>query len=223
MKSAYSTTTRFGKLLAAGLLLIVLAGCYCAEPAWAGGGGHGGQSAGTEGPEALNPLSPQKIKGDLALWTAVVFLLLLAILWKFAWGPLMQALERREKAIAEQIAQAEQANAQAKQLLAQYQEKLQQSQEEARQIIQQARRDAEELTRDLLQKAKAEAEAEHQRALRQIDAAAAAAIKELADHATALAVELAGKIVQEKLSAEKHAALIQQTVARFAARHTNTN
>ncbi len=212
MNSAFSTK----QPLAVWLLLAVLAGCWLADTAWAAGGGHGGHSASAEGPDGLNPLSPQKIKGDLALWTAVVFLLLLAILWRFAWGPLMQALERREKAIAEQIAQAEQANNQAKQLLEQYQQKLQQSQEEARQIIQQARRDAEELTRDLLQRAKAEAEAEHQRALRQIDAAAAAAIKELADHATALAVELAGRIVQEKLSAEKHAALIQQTVARFA-------
>jgi F-type H+-transporting ATPase subunit b len=208
--------------LAVWLLIGVLAGCCLPGPGWAAGG-HAGQSAAAEGADGLNPLSPQKIKGDLALWTAVVFLLLLAILWKFAWGPLMQALDRREKAIAEQIAQAEQANAQARQLLAQYQEKLQNSQEEARQIIQQARRDAEELTRDLLSRAKAEAEAEHQRALRQIDAAVGVAIKELADHAAALAVELAGKIVEEKLSPEKHSKLIQQTVARFAARQTEIN
>lgn len=205
------------------LLLGVLVGCCLAEQAWAAGSGHGGQSAAAEGPDGLNPLSPQKIKGDLALWTVVVFLLLLAILWKFAWGPLMQALERREKAMADQIAQAEQANAQAQQLLAQYQQQLHNSQAEARQIIQQARRDAEELTRDLLARAKSEAEAEHQRALRQIDAAAAAAVKHLADHAAALAVELAGKIVQEQLTAEKHSTLIQQTVARFTAGHPTNN
>jgi len=208
--------------LAVWLLIGVLVGGCLPEAAWAAGG-HGGHSAASEGADGLNPLSPQKIKADLALWTAVVFLLLLAILWKFAWGPLMQALDRREKAIAEQIAQAEQANAQARQLLAQYQQKLQSAQEEARQIIQQARRDAEELTRDLLARAKAEAEAEHRRALRQIDAAVGVAIKELADHAAALAVELAGKIVQEKLSPEKHSKLIEQTVARFAARHPEIN
>ena len=46
-------------------------------------------------------------KSDLAIWTAVVFLVLLAILWKFAWGPIAEGLDKREQEIADQIAEAE--------------------------------------------------------------------------------------------------------------------
>ena len=54
---------------------------------------------------------PLEWKSDLALWTAVVFLCLLAILWKFAWKPIAEGLDKRERNVADQIAQAEAANA----------------------------------------------------------------------------------------------------------------
>ena len=59
-------------------------------------GGEGG-----EGAAEINPLAFQQ---DLALWTAVVFLVLLAILWRFAWGPVAGGLDKRERQIADQIA-----------------------------------------------------------------------------------------------------------------------
>ena len=68
--------------------------------------------------------NPLDLKSDLALWTAVVFLVLLAVLWKFAWKPLAKGLDNREKLIADQISEAEQTNQQARQLLADYQQKL---------------------------------------------------------------------------------------------------
>ena len=95
---------------------------------------------------------------DLALWTAVVFLCLLAILWKFAWGPLAAALDRRERGIADQIAEAEAANQKAKDVLADYQQKLADAKDEVRGILDQGRRDAEKLGRELLDKAKEEAD-----------------------------------------------------------------
>jgi len=163
----------------------------------------------------INPLSLQEIKGDLAIWTATVFLVLLLILWKFAWKPLAQGLDKRERGIADQITQAEQANQQAKDLLAQYEQKLAGSREQVRAILEQARRDAEQVGRDMLEKAKGEARAEHQRALRQIETATAVALQELADLSATLAVELAGKIVHAKLNPNDHAQLIEQAVANF--------
>jgi len=163
----------------------------------------------------INPLSLQEIKGDLAIWTAAVFLVLLLILWKFAWKPLAQGLDKRERGINEQIAQAEQANQQARDLLAHYEQKLAGSQEQVRAILEQARRDAEQVGRDMLEKAKGEARAEHQRALRQIETATAVALKELAELSATLAVELAGKIVHAQLNPQDHAQLIEQAVADF--------
>ena len=74
---------------------------------------------------AANPLD---LKSDLALWTAVVFVVLLAVLWKFAWKPIAEGLDKREQHIADQIAEAERNNQDARQLLADYQQKLAASQ-----------------------------------------------------------------------------------------------
>jgi len=164
------------------------------------------------GSAAVNPLG---IKTDLAIWTFVVFLLLLGVLWKFAWGPLAEALDRREQGIHHQLAQAEQANQQAKDLLAQYEQKLSAAQDEVRAIIDQGRRDAEQIGRQMVEKARQEAAAEQQRALRQIDSATTAALKELAERGATLAVELAGRIVHRSLRPEDHAELIDRTVDDF--------
>jgi len=186
-------------------------------------GGHGEGAAAERGERGLNPLAWKELKADLAVWTAVVFLVLLAVLWKFAWGPLAQGLDRREQAVAGQIAQAEQANQQAKDLLARYQQQLADAKEEVRGILEQSRRDAEHLGREMLDKAKQEARTEHQRALREIDNATAGALKELAERSAALAVELAGKILGARLEAKDHSRLIEQAVTDFAQQEPSKN
>lgn len=179
-----------------------------AAPVWASGSGPGGEGD-------INPLAPSAWKMDLALWTAVVFLLLLAILWRLAWTPIAEGLDKREQSVADQIAQTNAAYEKAKAILADYERQLATAQEQVRGLLDQGRRDAEQLGREMLEKAKAEAKAEYQRAVHQIDAAAAAAIKELAAQSATLAVELAGKIVRAKLNPADHTRLIDQAVAGF--------
>jgi len=172
-----------------------------------GGSGHGGAS-GSE----INPLD---FKTDLALYTLVVFLVLMGLLWRYAWGPIAQGLDNREKRIAGQISSAEQANAEARRLLQEYQAKLAGSETEVRAIIERGRREAEDLGRELLDKTRQEARREKERALREIDDATAGALKELAERSADLAVELAGKIVQAKVDRAEHARLVEQAVAGF--------
>ena len=167
--------------------------------------------------------SPLEWKSDLALWTAVVFLCLLAILWKFAWKPIAEGLDKRERGIADQIAAAEAANQKAQEILADYERKLAAAQDQVRAILDQGRHNAEKAGRSLIDKAKEEAQAEYQRAVKQIDAATAAAIKELAAQSATLAVDLAGKIVQAKLNARDHAKLIDQAVTGFVERKTDVS
>ncbi len=174
------------------------------------------------GPGEVNT-DPLEFQTDLALWTLVVFLVLLAVLWKFAWGPIAEGLNRREQGIADQITQAEQANRQAKELLGQYDQKLVGAKQEVRQILDKAQHDAEQVGRGMIEKAQQEAEAEQQRALQQIDAATAGALKELADRGATLAVELAGKIVRAELKPDDHARLIRQTMADFTQRPPSQN
>lgn len=190
-------------------LLTGLAATLSAASVLASGHESGGEEL------SLNPISWQWIQGDLAIWTAVVFVVLAFVLGKFAWKPLIQGLDQRERNMADQIAQAEAANQKARDILADYERKLAAAQEQVRGILDQGRRDAEQVGRELIGKAKDEAKAEYERGVKQIDAATNAAIKELAEQSATLAVDLAGRIVQAKLNVADHARLIDQAVAGF--------
>lgn len=185
--------------------------------------GHAASAESSSGGHAKAEANPLAWQSDLALWTAVVFLLLLAVLWKLAWGPILQGLEKRENRVAEEISSAEKANQEARGLLEQYQQKLDASKDEVRQILDAARRDAEAVGRQIVDKARGEAQAEHQRALREIENATAGALKELADRSATLAVELAGKIVKAKIDPQEHRRLIEQAVAGFSSQTPSSN
>lgn len=195
-----------------------------AQAAEAHGDAHGGEhghdhiGAGNPGP---NLGKPEEIKSDLAFFTFVVFLVLLAILWKFAWGPIIEALERREKMVADHIAQAELNHAEAKRLLVEYEHKLDAAAGEVRELMEEARRDAEKTKQSILAEAKAGAEAERVRALRDIDSATDAALESLSKRSADLAVDLAGKILQAQLSPADHAKLISEAMAKFPAHSAN--
>jgi len=195
-----------------------------AQAADAHGDAHGGEhahdhiGAGNPGPGLSKP---EEIKSDLAFFTFVVFLVLLAILWKFAWGPIIEALERREKMVADHIAQAELNHAEAKRLLVAYEHKLDAAAGEVRELMEEARRDAEKTKQSILAEAKAGAEAERLRALRDIDSATDAALESLSKRSADLAVDLAGKILQAQLSPADHAKLISEAMAKFPVHSAN--
>ncbi|MCH8924470.1 MAG: F0F1 ATP synthase subunit B, partial [Planctomycetes bacterium] len=171
-----------------GLWACALLFCATAGPAWAVEAETGADHA-TEDTAAWksNPLS---VDPDLAIFTVVVFVLLLAILWKFAWGPICVALDAREKRIADNIAAAENAGDDARKLIAQYDAKLASAADEIRELLEEARRDAEHTKRQIVAEAKQNADQEWQRVQRQIDTATAQALKELAEASADMAIDL---------------------------------
>jgi F-type H+-transporting ATPase subunit b len=166
---------------------------------------------------------PLSIDPDLAIWTLVVFVVLLAVLKKFAWGPILHALEAREHGIADHIAEAQRNHEEAKALLAQYEQRLAGATNEVRELMEKARRDAEHAKQDILTEAKAGAEAERVRALRDIEAATDQAMESLAERSAQLAVDLAGKILGSKLSAADHSRIIQEAMAKFPSSSSDVN
>ncbi len=162
-----------------------------------------------------NASDPLSADPDLALFTLLVFVILLVVLGKFAWKPIIEALERREQGIANHISEAERNHNEAKDLLAQYEQKLALAANEVRELLDEARRDAEHTKQSILAEAKAGAEAERARALHDIESATDAALKTLAERSAELAIDLAGKILQTKLSPEDHQRLIQEAMAKF--------
>jgi F-type H+-transporting ATPase subunit b len=156
------------------------------------------------------PFSP-----DLAVWTLLVFVLLLAVLWKFAWGPILAGLEKREHAIAHEIADTKHQHEEADALVAKYEARLAAAGEEVRALLDEGRRDAEHARQTILAEAKTAAEAERLRALREIESATDGALRSLAERSAQLAVELAGKIVRRSLTSADHARLVDEAVEKF--------
>jgi len=173
---------------------------------------------GAEGGGAPDPLV---VDVDLAVATLVIFLVTLAILWKFAWGPIAAGLDRREKAIADNIAAAEEAAEEARRLTSQYEAKLAAAADEVRGLLDEARRDAEHTKQSILEEARDAAGKERDRTLREIEAAKQGALKELADQSADLAIQLAGKIVKSKLSSEEHSQLVRDAVTQLAGTPSN--
>ena len=163
----------------------------------------------------LDPLAWQT---DLAIWTAIVFILLVAVLWKFAFGPILQALDKREKDELDKRASIEKASDEAQKTLEAYRQKLAESGEEARRMREEAKADAEKQANALVAEARKAIAEERERASKEIRAAEDLALNELATRGAELATNLAGKIIQEKLNPAEHAKLVERVVSDLAAK-----
>ena len=162
--------------------------------------------------------SPAWFQTDLAVWSFAVFLVLLALLTKFAWKPIMQGLEKREEGIARQIAETRAANDEAKRMLASYERRLTEASEEVRGMLEEARRDAEQTRQSIVADARKAAEEERTRAKHEIQLAKDDALSQIAEKAGHLAVEVAGKFLRDKLGNDDQARLVRDSVASLSSR-----
>lgn len=154
-------------------------------------------------------------KTDLAIWSLVVFGLLSAILFKFAWGPISAALDEREQLVQANIDGAREQNEKAAALLADHEEKLAGTAEEIRQLLANAQKEAEAQKAGILAEAEASAEATKQRSIQEIEAAKNGALRELAEQSVDTAVGMAGSIVKRELKPDDHSSLISEAMKHF--------
>ncbi len=167
--------------------------------------------------------SPLTTDPDLAIWTAVVFLVLLAVLYAFAWGPITEALEAREKTITDAIKDAAAMRDEAKEILAQHEAKLAMAKDEVREMLDEARRDAEVTKGTIVAEASAAAAEHHARAVRDIRQARDAAVRQMAEQSANLAVDLAGKVVATAMTAERQSELVSDAMNRLASSSPSSN
>ena len=153
---------------------------------------------------------------DLAIYTFIMFLLLVAILWKFAWGPIAAALDKREANIRKDIDDAEAARVKAEQMLAAHAEKLDLVQDEVRDIIAEARRDADHTKQEIISTAQTEAEATKNRAISEIDRAKDAALKELFDTMAARVTDATEHVLGRSLNSQDQQRFIQEALSQFS-------
>lgn len=144
------------------------------------------------------------IHPGLMIWTIISFVVLLVVLKKFAWTPILAALDEREKGIKDNIEAARKAREEADQSLAVYKQKLAEAQAEAQAMVSKARTDAERVRDELIEKSKADAQAQIERARKQIELESDAAIKAIRNEISELAVIAAEKIITRSLTPEDH-------------------
>ncbi len=142
------------------------------------------------------------------IWTLLIFLTVVVVLGKFAWGPLLGALQKREAFIRDSLATARKEREEAEKLLAKYVEQINKAREEASAICDEGRRDAEEVRRRIESEARAEADAIVKRAKREIEIAHQDAVKEIYNATAELASRIAGQILTREVSADDHRELV---------------
>jgi F-type H+-transporting ATPase subunit b len=187
-------------------------GAHPAEAHAAGEAGHAG-GHGHIGAEGVSE-DPAEFRSDLAIFTFLVFGLLLALLYKYAWGPITEGLHKREAGILQNIADAESARVQAEKMLAAHTEKLEKVQEEIRELLAEARRDAEHTKSDIIATAQKEAEASRQRAVQEIERARDQALDELFAHMGRCVSRATEEVIGRSLSGTDHERLIQEALTK---------
>jgi F-type H+-transporting ATPase subunit b len=179
--------------------LIALAGLALAVPALAAEAEH----------EA-----PSLFAGDLgnSVWTALIFFLVLVVLGKFAWGPILNTLQTRENFIREALEKAKRDREEAEARLREYEERLAAARGEASAIVDEGRRDAEVVKRRIEEEAKRQADLTIERAKREIQIATDTATKELYQLSAKLATQMAARVIGRELSAQDHERLIAEGI-----------
>ena len=165
--------------------------------------------------------APNVFAGDVgnAIWTLVIFLLVLVVLGKFAWSPLLQGLQARETFIRDSLETARRDRAEAESRLREYQEKLASARAEASAIVEEGRRAAEAVKQRIEQQSKEESDRMIERAKSEIHVATAEATRQLYALSGSLATELAGRIIGRELQPQDHERLIAESIAEISARH----
>ena len=150
------------------------------------------------------------LRPGLSIWTALTFLLLLVLLSKFAWGPIVKMLDERERTIRDAIDQAKKERAEAEKLLAQQKDSLAQARREAADLAKKGQQEVEALRAELTARARKEADDLVATARRTIEEEKGKAAAELKAQVADLAVAAATRIVKSSLDDKAQRALVEE-------------
>jgi F-type H+-transporting ATPase subunit b len=154
----------------------------------------------------------------LFIWTILTFLVLLALLAKFAWTPLLQALETRQNAIRKSLDDAQQARQELERLNAESTQIINRGRVEADAIIMQSRADGDRLREEIRARARTEADNIVKNAERQIQLETSRALEQIRREAVDLSVMIASKIIQRNLTKEDNERLIDEALKQVESR-----
>lgn len=175
---------------------------------------------------AGEPTQPQETQGShelmqldyaSAIWTLIIFLILLLILYKGAWKHVLAGLKGREERIRNDLSQAEAARLKAEAALSDYNARLADAQGRAGEILAKATADAQNLAERIRADADKAAQERASRAAREIEDARNEALREIYDQAARLSTSIAEKILRRNLNPDDQRDLVAQSLEKLQA------
>jgi F-type H+-transporting ATPase subunit b len=208
------------------LAIVLLLGLLVAFPARAaepepepGAGGHAAgahpDKAEGHGDKKEEEAGPLSVVLDLTIWTVVVFFVLVLVLRVFAWGPLLQVLQDRERGIHAALEDAQRARDEAQRLRDQFQGEINKASNTVREMLDEARRNAERTKEEMLAEARAAIQTERDRLHREIDLARDQALQQLWNQAADLATVVASKAIRRQLTPDDQRRFVDEALAEL--------
>jgi F-type H+-transporting ATPase subunit b len=194
------------------LAVVMLALALCAGPVLAEAAGKEEHASKESGP--IDPVEKFGLKRyDLGIYTLIVFGILLLVLGKFAWGPVMSGLDKREATLRKAHDDAEASRVEAQKALAEVQARLAKTTDEVRAMLDEARRDAQAVKDQFKADAAAEVQAERDRFRREIDTARDQALQQIYQQSVMLAALIANKAIKRELTMGDQTRLLDESLA----------
>jgi len=155
------------------------------------------------------------INPGLIIWTILTFVILLIILKKVAWKPILTALDNREKEIEDSLNSAEQAKEEAQKILDENQATLSKAEEESKKIIDQSRVYADNLKEQMLKESKDQQQKIIEDASAEIERKKNAVFEELKNQIAEISVNAAEKIMKENIDAVKNKEIVNKYLSEI--------
>lgn len=156
-----------------------------------------------------------RFEPGLMIWTWVTFFIVLGILARKAWGPMIEALDKREADIRSALDGADRARAESEQLATKYQEQLQASRKEAQEVLADVRAVAEKLRIELDEAARKKAADLVAKARDQIAVERDRALREIRTTVVDLSLSIAGKVVERNLTTKDNRKLVEESLRQI--------
>ncbi|HEX3866595.1 MAG TPA: F0F1 ATP synthase subunit B [Gemmatimonadaceae bacterium] len=156
----------------------------------------------------------------LMVWTLAIFIVLMFVLSRYAFGPLTKAVQAREKSLQTAIDAANADRAAAAALLADHQAKIEAARDEAQKLIVDARGVSEKMRTEMIEQTRKEQQDILARANRDIAAERDKAIAQLRREAVDLALAGASKVIEQNLESAKNRALVESYLASIGSLET---
>lgn len=169
----------------------------------------------TQVPEAAPKLNVFPSDVIMITLTWVTFFLLLALLHKFAWKPILQALQKREKEIRDALENADKAKTQLAQMEEEKQRILNEAKAQAAKIVEDSRKIARDIATDIEAKSRQHAQDIIQAAHEEISTERQRLLKTLRQESADVAISLASKIIGENMDQEKNRRLVQDAIEQL--------